>query len=193
MKIVSKQDAIDELKRGKIGIFPTDTTFGVGCRIDDEGALKRLFKIRRRPQEKAVLALIDSIVMAEKYLEPFPDEIRNLMNMYWPGGLTIVLSCKEEKVPPLVRGGGKTIGMRLPDHELMQSIIQEVGVPIVAPSANFAGGRTPFTLAEIDFEFIKLVDFVLEGECTLKKPSTVVDCSQKPWRIIREGAVRITL
>lgn len=187
------EKAVKILKNGGIVIFPTDTAFGIGCRIDNEEAVQRLFEIRKRPKEKAVPVLASSIEMVEKYVEPFDWEIRNLMDKYWPGALTLVLNCKTEKVPSLLRGGGKTIGIRIPDNASITEIINRVGVPILGPSANFSGEKTPFEFLDLDPELLSKVDFVLHGECRLKKPSTVLDVSVKPWSIIREGAVKISV
>lgn len=185
---------IEIFKNGGVVIFPTDTAFGIGCRIDMPDSVERVYEIRKRPREKAVLALVSTIEMAQEYLEPIPSRVRSdLMEKYWPGGLTIILRCKEEEVPSVVRGGGETLGVRLPAHEEIRKIIQEVGIPIIAPSANFAGGKTPFSRAEVDKKLITQVDFVLPGECTVKMPSTVIDCSKQPWKILRQGAIKLTL
>lgn len=184
--------AIDILKEGGIVIFPTDTAFGVGCRIDDEKAVKRLFEIRRRPKEKATPVLVDTVKMAQNYLMPIlKDVIDNLIEPYWPGALTIILPCKTEKIPELVRGSGSTLGIRIPNHPVARSIIRNVEVPILGPSANFHGEKTPFKFKDLNPEFIKLVDYVVPGECSVCEASTVIDCSVKPWRVIRKGAVKI--
>lgn len=186
------QKAIQILKDGGIVIFPTDTAFGIGCRIDHEKAVKRLFEIRKRPETQAVSALVSSVSMAQEYLEPIPKEVEQLIKKYWPGALTIVLTCKKEKVLPLVRGGGSTLGVRMPKHAELLKIIQEVRVPILGPSANFHGKPTPYRIEDVDKELIKLVDFVLPGECLGNQVSTVIDCSQKPWNILRQGAVSLS-
>lgn len=185
--------AIEILKQGGIVVFPTDTAFGVGCRIDNEKAIARLFLLRRRPQNQPAPVLVDSIEMAQKYLMPIPEDVKNLMETYWPGALTIIFPCQKEKVPSLVRGGGETLGVRLPNHEVTQVLITDVGVPILGPSANFHGEPTPYKYEDLDPEFLKKVDYVLKGESRWFKPSTVIDCSQKPWEIIRQGAVEVSI
>ena len=129
------------LKDGGIIIFPTDTAFGIGCRIDDGKAVERLFKIRKRPENQAVSTLVSSREMCLMYLENIqPDVQTKLMDRYWPGALTIILPAKAAKVPSLVRGNGKTLGVRMPDHPTILNIIKCVGVPILGSSANFHGG-----------------------------------------------------
>ena len=183
--------AIEVIRGGGIVIFPTDTAFGIGCRIDDERAVKRLFEIRKRPKEKAVPILASSIRMVHEYVEIIDLDILELMKKYWPGGLTLVLNCRTEKVPNLVRGGGETVGFRIPNHGSLLKVITKVGVPILGPSANFAGGKTPFASSDLDPNLLGKVDFVLRGRCKIKKPSTVLDVTVKTWRVIGKGAVEI--
>lgn len=183
--------AVNVLNDGGIVIFPTDTAFGIGCRIDGEKAIKRLFEIRRRPKTLAAPILVDSVKMAQKYLQSISNNVEELMNKYWPGALTIVLPCKVEKVPSLVRGGGNTLGVRMPNHEATLSIIKNVGVPILGPSANFHEGKTPYSFKDLDPRLIEQVDYIVHGKTLVRQVSTVIDCSQKPWRILRQGAIGI--
>jgi len=186
--------AVEVLRNGGIVIHPTDTAFGIGCRIDDEKAIRRLFDIRKRPKSQATPVLLDSLEMARGYVETIPQEvIGKLTKPYWPGALTIVLPCEIDKIPELVRGGGNTIGVRIPNHALALEIIRGVGVPILGPSANFHGEKTPYRFGDLDKELVKLVDYVVWGSCTLKQQSTVIDCSKRPWQITRKGAVELKL
>lgn len=187
------QQAAQILKNGGVGIFPTDTVFGIGCRLDDEKALQRLFKIRNRPSEKAVLAVVDNVGMAEKYVSISEDVQKKLIENYWPGGLTIVLPCDVTKVPEIARGGGLTLGVRQTSHPDLLELIRAVGVPIVAPSANFAGDPTPKTFAEVNIDLIALVDFALDMPSGGNTASTVIDCTVNPWKVLRQGAVEVTL
>jgi L-threonylcarbamoyladenylate synthase len=180
------------LKQGGIVIYPTDTAFGIGCRMDDENAVKRLFTIRNRPVDKAVPVLVNSINMALRYLFSPSNIVRRLMEKYWPGALTIVSNCKQEIVPSLVRGNGTTIGVRQPNHEIPLYIINKLNIPILGPSANFAGEKTPHTIHDIDSNLIKLVDYIIPGECLYNQSSTVVDCSENLTQIVRHGAVKLT-
>jgi len=186
------QKAITILNNGGIVIFPTDTAFAISCRIDDKNVVKKLFNIRKRSEKKATPVLVDTVTMAQKYLEPIPKQVvDNLIEPYWPGALTIVLKCKTNVVPELVRGKGETLGVRIPNHKIARAIIRGVGEPLLGPSANFAGGQTPFMFEDLDKTLVNLVDYVVPGECTIKKPSTVIDCTVLPWKVLREGAVKI--
>ena len=190
MKNIEK--AIKILKEGGIVIFPTDTAYGIGCRIDAVESVKKVFDIKKRDYSKALLALVDSMEMAKEYVS-IPKSIREkVLNVYWPGGLTVFLKCNLEKVPSIVRSGEESLAIRLPDHKDIRNIIKQVGVPILATSANFSGEPTPYSMSEVNKALISQVDFVLNGECTFRKQSTILDCTVEPWKIIRQGAIRIS-
>lgn len=184
--------AIEILEKGGIVIFPTEAVYGIGCRIDDKRAVKRLRKLRGREEGKPFLVLVENMEMAKKYLQKLPIEVEDLMKKYWPGPLTIVCDCRKDLVPSEVRAGGKTLGVRMPDHQVSLDLIKGVGVPILAPSANFAGEKPAFKLGDLSPELVKIVDYVLKAPCgKYKKPSTVIDCTKESWRILREGAVKV--
>jgi L-threonylcarbamoyladenylate synthase len=186
--------AVKILNQGGIVIFPTDTAFGIGCRVDNEDAVQRLFKIRQRPKSQAVPVLVSDLEMAKKYIAESPKNVvQNLVNPYWPGALTIILKANKEKVSDLIRGGGETVGIRMPNHSIILEIIKKVGVPILGPSANFHGENTPFMFEDLDPKLISLVDYVVKGECSVKQASTVMDSTQTPWKILRQGAINVNI
>jgi len=188
------EKAIKFFKDGGIVIFPTDTTIGIGCRIDSEKSIKRLFKIRKRPENKSLLVLVSSVEMAERYLLPIPKKIKDkLIRRYWPGKLTIILKCDSKKVLFPVRDKRNTLGVRFPNSPILLKLIEEVGVPIVAPSANFSGEKTPFEFEDLNSDLVKKVDFILDEEIGSGRDiSTVIDCTVEPWKIIRQGATKIS-
>lgn len=185
------QKAIKTLKAGGIVIFPTDTAFGIGCRIDDRAAVDRLFRIRERPLTQATPVLVASINQALPYLDNPSKIVRHFMDVYWPGGLTIIAPCKKDLIYSPIRGGGETIGIRMPDHSDLRAVIAAVGVPILGPSANIHGEPTPFRLEDLDPKLVAHVDYVLPGLTKGTQASTVVDCTKDPYVIIRQGAVTL--
>ena len=89
------EKAVEVLNSGGIIIFPTDTAFGIGCRIDKKESIEKLFTIRRRPVDKATPVLVSSIEMVKDYVHQIPDEVKSsLIDKYWPGALTIILEAK---------------------------------------------------------------------------------------------------
>lgn len=193
------RDAVGILKRGGIVIYPTDTAFGIGCRIDDKPAVDRLFALRRRSRQQATPVLVDGAEMALAYYDSPPQIVRRFMNDYWPGALTIIARCKTELLYSPIRGDGDTVGLRMPNHPTALALIRGTGVPLIGTSANFHGEATPFAERDLDPELTKLVDMVVldstgasqgkPGEHSMKLVSTVVDCSVTPYHIVRQGAV----
>ena len=192
MNISNLDQAVEVFNQGGIVVFPTDTVWGIGCRVDMLEAVEKLFEIRKRPLEKAVPVLVSSIEQAKKYYDNLPADIEDkLLKCFWPGGLTVIYKCKADLIPDRVRGGGETIGLRMPNYQNLLYLINIVGGPILGPSANFSGEATPTKYAELNQELLSQVDFVVEGECGGNKASTVVDCTVDPWKIIRQGAIDI--
>lgn len=189
---MQNEEAIKILRSGGVVIFPTDTAFGIGCLMVLGASVKRVYKIRNRPKEKSVPVLFSSIKMVKKFVKPFSKEVASLIKKSWPGGLTIILECKTSKVPSAVRAGGDTIGVRIPNHKTLLSIIRQTG-PIIAPSANFAGEATPYFYSNINNKLVSEVDLVIKGRTSVKISSTVIDCTKKPFKIIRKGAVKVSV
>jgi L-threonylcarbamoyladenylate synthase len=183
--------AAERIRDGGIIIFPTDTAFAISCRIDRPDSVKRLFTLRNRPETKAVPLLVASIDMAKSYFADVSDRMSYLMKTYWPGGLTIVAKNGDASIDPLLLGGGSTVGLRQPSHTTALDLIDAVGVPLVGTSANFSGGQTPYTLFDLNPDLIALTDGVVDGVCTTKIASTVIDCSAEPPVIVRQGAVDV--
>lgn len=188
---LNTDEAIRMLNEGGIIIYPTDTAFGMGCRIDRHDAVDRFFAIRKRPINKPTPILVSSQDMALTYFDSPSQIVRRLMDDYWPGALTIVAAGKKELLYSPIRGDGDAVGIRMPDHETILTIIAEVGVPIIGSSANFHGAPTPYRIEDFDPDLMKLVDGVVPGVCKVGIASTVVDCTTDPYTIIREGTVTL--
>lgn len=193
-KTLSIGKAVKVLQKGGIIIFPTDTAFGVGCVADNEVSVEKLFRIRQRPRNKPAPVLFSSIEMVEEYVEEVSHSVRTrLFEKYWPGALTVILRAKKYKSSDLVRGTTETIGVRIPNNKTTLKIIEELGKPILGPSANFHGRPTPYTFGSVDKNLVKLADGIVKGVCSIKRESTVVDCTRDKWQIIRQGAVKLDL
>jgi len=187
------QKAIEILNAAGVIIYPTDTAYGIGCRIDRTEAVDRLFRIRNRPTTQATPILVSSVNMALDYFENANSTIVELMGKYWPGALTIIGKCKSDIIYAKVRGGIDTIGIRMPNHPLPLKIIENLNVPILGPSANFHDSPTPYKTQDLDPNLIRKVDLLITGKMKYNIASTVVDCTQNKIKIIRQGAINIRL
>jgi L-threonylcarbamoyladenylate synthase len=187
------QKALNALLNGGIVIYPTDTAYGIGCRLSNIDAVERLYEIRRRPLSKAVPLLVGSISMAKKYFAGnLPEKVVGLMQRYWPGGLTVINYCRKYLIPSNARAGKDTVGLRMPDNEDLINLINALGEPVLGPSANFSGEPTPYEYQAVDKELQKKADFVLKGNCKTMMASTVIDCTNN-FQILRQGSVRLEI
>ncbi|MFA4902667.1 MAG: L-threonylcarbamoyladenylate synthase [Desulfobaccales bacterium] len=180
------------LKGNGIIAVPTETFFGLAVNPFQEAALSRLFALKQRAPEKPVLLLVDGQAMLEQLVREVPNPARRLMEKFWPGPLTIILPSLPQ-LPRLITAGTGTVGVRQPRHPLTCRLITELGYPITGTSAN-RSGRPPLTRAdEVVREFPDVVDLILDaGDCPGGKPSTIIDVSSSPPRLVRAGAVPVS-
>lgn len=190
MKIIRDiNSAAAEFKKGKIGVFPTDTVWGVGCILENEKAIRKLYKIKRREKDKPTAVLAADYKQAKR-LGEFNKQAEILAQKYWPGGLTIIVPLKKT-MRSLAAADNKKIGIRVPKHHQLLKIIAQAG-PLVTASANFKGQKTPAKKSEISNLLLKRVDFLFDGlELQGKLASTVVDTATIPFQVLRHGIVAL--
>jgi len=171
--------------------FPTETFYGLGAAALTPAAVRRIFDVKGRPESKPLLVLVDSIAMVARLATDVPERARALMARHWPGALTLVLNARAE-VPVEVTAGSATVGVRLSAHPVAQALVRALGQPITAPSANPSGMAPPTTAAGVVAYFARGVEVVLDGGTTPGgAPSTVLDVTVDPPRVLRAGAVEI--
>ena len=156
----------------------------------DEAAVERVFRIKGRDEHTALPLLVADPSDLSRFAIEVPPVAYALVDRFMPGPLTIVVR-KAAVVPDAVSGGLDTVALRIPDHMAPRSIVRELGAPITGTSANRSGRNGLTTAAEVRDELGEDVDLVLDGNVgALGAPSTIVDLTVDPPRILREGAVR---
>jgi L-threonylcarbamoyladenylate synthase len=154
----------------------------------DPAAIERVFTIKGRHHGKPLSILVGS-VEAALALGELPDGIRGLMQTFWPGPLTVVVRASA-KIPSVLTAAAGTVGLRMPAGTVAQALMAAFGGPIIGTSANKAGGPDPADAKTVQRAVGGQIDLVLDaGRVALGVPSTVIDCTQVPARILREGAV----
>ena len=187
---VTLQAAVDVLRAGGLVAFPTETFYGLAASALDPAAVRRIFELKGRPESKPLLVLVDSVAMAETVAH-VAEPARDLMGRYWPGALTLVLRARAH-VPPDVTARSGTLGLRVSSHPIARGLVEALGVPVTAPSANPNGLAPPTTAAGVLAYFEEGIDLVLDGGPTPGgEPSTVLDMTVEPPRILRRGAVAV--
>ncbi len=173
------EKAAEVLKLGGIIAYPTETVYGLGANIFNETSISRLFEIKRRSLRKPISVAVSNFKMLENIACVFEKD-KEILEKLLPGPVTILLP-RKEVVSDLIAAGKDLIGIRFPENEITREIIEKAGFPITATSANFSGEEDVTEAKNVKPH----VDFVVNGECKYKRPSTIVDLINR--RILREG------
>ena len=181
--------AIQVLKGGGLVAFPTDTVYGVGAHAFMPKAVEKLYTAKIRPRDKAIPILLAGVEDLALVAEEIPEVAWELMERFWPGGLTLVLP-KKAAVPDMVTAGQPNVAVRVPDHPVPRALIEGLGAPLAATSANLSGHPSPITAEEVRAELGGRIELILDGgRCPGGIPSTVLDLTADPPAILRRGAV----
>jgi L-threonylcarbamoyladenylate synthase len=184
------REAARALTLGGVIAFPTETFYGLGAAALDVTAVDRLLALKGRPAGKPVIVLVDSVAMAEAVAVVSP-AARALMERHWPGALTLVMPARPH-LPAGITAGTATVGVRMSPHPVARGLVAALGAPVTAPSANPSGADAPRTAPEVLRHFDGSIDLVLDGGGTPGgPPSTVLDVTVDPPRVLRPGAVRL--
>lgn len=175
------------LRNGGIIAFPTETVFGLGVRFDRKDSFERLIKVKERPEAKPFTIMLGrkEQIFDLAYVD---DRQRKVIETLLPGELTIILK-KKPCVPDYVTLGGDTIGLRVPGHERLRLFLDEVGVPLLVPSANKSGESPAKSVNEIIEVFKDKIDCVVDGTTGDSIPSTVVSLIGERPAILRQGKI----
>lgn len=181
----------NDLKKGKIVVFPTDTVYGIGTNAYDEQACKRIYEIKGRPKAKPLTVLISDISMLREMVDDVSFIEQKLIDTFWAGSLTIKFKKKYDVLPEIVSAGDEYVRIRLINEGIVYKLIKESGVPIVAPSANLSGSTTGTKIKNIIKELGEKVDYILDyGDIENDEVSTIVQVEGEKVIIIREGKIK---
>ena len=181
--------ALDVLSAGGVIGIPTDTVYGIAANALNECAVNRVFAVKGREDTSPIPVLVGDVEDLFKYGRDIPDEAVDLARAFWPGQLTIVVS-RSDRISRLVTGGRETVGLRVADHEIPCRLVAALGAPITATSANISGADSLSSAQAVADQLGASLDLVFDGgQLVPSKPSTVVDTTFQPPRILREGAV----
>ncbi|MCD6317598.1 threonylcarbamoyl-AMP synthase [Candidatus Aerophobetes bacterium] len=179
--------ALKILKKGGIAAFPTDTVYGLGINAEDQRAVSKLYKIKKRPKEKPLILFLSKKEQIFPFVKIFPIQAQRLINRYWPGPLTLLFKANIPSSSPLVSKEGK-IGIRIPSHPIPREIVQRSDFSLGTTSANISGKPEIINPKRLSPELIRGVNVLLDGgDALLGKVSTVVDVTSFPPQTIREG------
>ena len=180
------------LRGGGLVAFPTETVYGLGADAMNASAVRKIFKVKRRPADHPLIVHLAMGAPLEPWAAEFGPGARRLAARFWPGPLTIIVK-KNPNVPSVVTGGQETIGLRTPAHPLALALLEAFGGGIAAPSANRFGRVSPTSADDVLAELNDGVDLVLDGgRSAVGIESTIVDLSDPTApAVLRPGAVSI--
>ena len=185
--------AVKLLINNDVIAMPTETVYGLAARIDSEVAIKKIFSIKQRPFFDPLIVHVSSIVQAKSCTSDWNELTEFLAKTFWPGPLTLVLP-KSKLISDLITSGLPNVGLRWPRHNIALEIINKVGVPLAAPSANKFGRTSPTKASHVKEEFSDSV-FIVDGgsSCEVGIESTVLSVKKQndiyKLAILRKGAI----
>ena len=185
----SLQEAKTIILSGGVVAMPTETVYGLGGNAFDDAAVKKIFEIKGRPNDNPLIAHVHKDYDLSQIVDEQPEYAKKLQEAFLPGPLTLVYPSKG-KVSPFVSCGLDTLAVRVPAHEGAQAFLKEVGIPIVAPSANLSRHVSPTSAKHVFDDFEGKIPLILDGgDCVGGIESTVCDCTGDIPVILRPGLV----
>lgn len=185
----SLEQAAALLRQGGLVAFPTDTVYGLGALVWNEVSMAGIYRAKARPPEKAIpvlLAGVEQLALLDIEATPL---LLALAERFWPGPLTLVVPCGA-RVPAIVTAGTQTVAVRTPDHPVARRLFELTGQPLAVTSANRSGHANPLSAGDVMAQLGGRIEAVVDGGvCPGGVPSTVLDLTVSPPRILRPGPV----
>ncbi len=183
--------AAEVIRAGGLVGFPTETVYGLAADALDARAVARVFEVKERPLDNALILHLAESGDAAHYSRAVPQYAQGLMEAFWPGPLTIILP-KAKSVPDIVSAGRDNVGMRVPDHTVARDLVRAAGRAVVGPSANLSGRPSPMTAQDVMDELGDRIEAVLDGgPAELGMESTVLDLTRTPPAVLRPGSITL--
>ena len=180
---------VREIRRGRVIAAPTDTLYGLLADARREGALRAIFRLKRRPSSKPILLLVDSLARARQVTRDEPELFSALAAAFWPGPLTMVLPARGN-LPPRVTAGLDTVAVRLPRSPLVRALARQSGCPLTGTSANLSGRAGARSAGDVEAQLGHRLPLILDsGRVTRPVPSTILDLASGKPRILRNGRI----
>ncbi len=183
-------EAVDILKAGGIIAYPTESFYALGSVAMNEMAVKKIFDLKNRPYGKPLPLIVNDMQTLLSVAETVPDQASEMIRKFWPGPLTMIFKAREE-VPLLITGDSKNVAVRIPGESAAFHIAKSIKAAITATSANLYSQPPAINAETVISYFGNNIDLILDaGNAPGGKPSTILDETVEPPRILREGSIR---
>jgi tRNA threonylcarbamoyl adenosine modification protein (Sua5/YciO/YrdC/YwlC family) len=186
---------VEVLRKGGIIVYPTDTIYGIGCDLMNRKSIERLCKVMDIKPNKLDLSFIcNDLTHISEYVKNLQTPVFKVLKKSLPGPFTFILE-SSSRVPKILDVTKKTVGIRIPDHNIPRNIVAELGNPLITSSIKDDDKIKAYTTdpEEIYEDFKNLVDMVIDGGAGGNVPSTVVDCTGSDLVLVRQGLGEIDL
>jgi L-threonylcarbamoyladenylate synthase len=183
------EEAATVLAHGGLVAFATETVYGLGAIATDPLAVARIFEAKGRPSFNPLIVHVNGKHQARRATLAWPESAERLAGQFWPGPLTLVLS-RSTWIPQIVTGGRETVALRVPAPPVARALIERVGLPLAAPSANRSNRLSPTEAGHVLADLDGRIELILDsGPTSLGLESTVLDLTTTPFRILRPGPI----
>ncbi len=173
------KEVAEILRKGGIAAIPTETVFGIACRVSDKEAIDRIYDIKQRPRSKPFTTQIADVDRIYDYTDSLKPRVKDILNRFWPGPLTVIINTGKEKK-----------GFRIPANKSALAILNEIDFALAVTSANISGRDAFHTAKEVIGYFGDSLDVIVDDGLEAGGiESTVLDCAEEPFKIVRQGAI----
>lgn len=184
-------EAADFILRSEVVAFPTETVYGLGANVFDEKAVRKIYKLKKRPSDNPLIVHISNTSQVALLSVELSELALTLIRKFFPGPLTVIVK-KNDIVPDAATAGLDTIAIRMPSSRIASSFIKKCGVPIAAPSANLSGSPSATGFEHVLHDFSGKIPCILIGPRTKYGiESTVVDCTSTIPTVLRPGVITL--
>lgn len=183
--------AAEAIKNGDVVAFPTETVYGLGADCTNPIAVSKIFEVKNRPSFNPLIVHVSKFSQLEEVSFAENENVKKLINKFWPGPLTLVLP-KKNIIPDIVTSGHPTVAVRMPNHPVALKLIDAAGVPIAAPSANSFGFLSPTSAEHVAKQLGNKISIILDGgQSDVGVESTIIELINNRVTILRPGGLPI--
>ncbi len=177
------------LESGALVAIPTETVYGLAGNALLPSAVSKIFEVKNRPDFDPLIVHVSSLTKANNYIREIPAQAHKLVEQFWPGPLTLLLT-KTDLIPDIVTSGLDRVGVRCPDHPLTRTLLEQLNFPLAAPSANPFGYVSPTTPQHVQDQLGEKIHYILDGgPCAIGIESTVIGWENAQPVIYRMGGI----
>lgn len=183
------RQAVSLIQQGGVAAYPTETFYGLGVAVTNDQAIKRLFDVKRRDYGNPVAVIVSDREMLTTIVDEIPEKALVLMEIFWPGPLTILFNTNKKISRRLTTNTGR-IGIRVSSHPVAAALVKALGEPLTTTSANLSGFPPSLSPRHLKSYFGEKLDLIVDaGELAPSRGSTVVDVTEEKLAVIREGVI----